>query len=84
MKIKLGSQAEDKLTGFKGTVTGTAQYLTGCSQYCLLPKTDDPTKYPEGQWFDEGRIVKVKGDSISKKEVKGERNGCDMPQPNKK
>lgn len=84
MKIKLGSQAEDKLTGFKGTVTGTAQYLTGCSQYCLLPKTNDPSKYPDGQWFDEGRVVEIKAKKIKKRSVRGEVNGCDMPQPKSK
>jgi len=81
MKIKLGKQAEDKLTGFKGTITGYAEYLTGCSQYCLLPKTEDSTKYPEAQWFDEGRIIEIKGKITTKKSVKGERNGCDMPKP---
>ncbi len=29
--IRLGVQAKDKVTGFKGTVTGYVQYLSGCN-----------------------------------------------------
>ena len=38
MKVKLGATAQDKATGFEGTVMGHARYLTGCDQYCLQPK----------------------------------------------
>lgn len=56
MDATLGKKAKDKITGFAGTVTGTAQYLTGCDQCLVLPETADPNKYPEGQWLDINRL----------------------------
>lgn len=54
--IKLGLKARDKITGFEGTITGRAQYLTGCNQCVLVPTVDSDGKVRESQWFDEGRI----------------------------
>jgi hypothetical protein len=52
----LGKHATDKVTGFSGVVVGFCQYLTGCDQYLLAPKTEDSTKMPESHWFDSNRI----------------------------
>lgn len=54
--ISLGSPAEDEITGFSGTVTGRAEYLTGCRQYLVTPRCDDPSKLNEAHWFDEDRL----------------------------
>jgi len=56
MKFELGKEAVDTITGFTGTIVGYAKYLTGCDQYIIVPRCDDPSKYPEGQWFDENRL----------------------------
>lgn len=53
--ISLGVKAKDKITGFAGTVTGRAQYLTGCDQYLLNPPAKDGALV-DSQWFDEQRL----------------------------
>lgn len=54
--IQLGVEAKDKITGFRGIITGRAQYLYGCDQYVIVPPIDAAMKLGEAQWFDEGRI----------------------------
>lgn len=67
--IKLGKEAQDKITGFKGIITGRAEYLTGCNQYILTPKVKKGSASPaEGAWFDEGSL-EIIGKGISAKEV---------------
>lgn len=51
----LGKHAVDIITGFEGTITGRCEYLTGCTQYNLIPRAKDGT-YVEGRWFDEQRL----------------------------
>lgn len=66
----LGIEAEDKITGFSGVVTGRCDYLTGCNQYLLQPTIDSDGKHVEGRWYDEGRLVikdydvKIKPESV--------------------
>ena len=55
MKIQLGMKAKDKITGFEGTITGHARYITGCDQYLLMPQAKDG-KQAEGGWYDEHRL----------------------------
>jgi len=69
MKYKLGKNATDRITGFTGTLCGYAKYLTGCDQYLVIPKTDDTTKYPEGQWLDENRLIVFDELSSEEKEI---------------
>lgn len=71
--IELGQKAKDKITGFVGVITGRAQYLYGCDQYCLVPPAKDG-KIEQGQWFDEGRIL-VTGPYITAAEVRVEKPG---------
>lgn len=56
----LGLTVEDRTTGFKGIVTGRVEYLTGCNQCLVVPKMGaKETKKPDGEWFDEQRLVIV-------------------------
>ena len=59
MPPKLGDEAKDKVSGFKGIVTCVAQYITGCDRYMLTSKKcgDD------GKWFDAGRLKVTKRDA---------------------
>lgn len=57
---KLGFEAEDKITGFKGVVDSVSFDLYGCIQYALRPPMDKEGKLPNGAWFDSNRI-KIKG-----------------------
>lgn len=59
-KFEFGDEVEDKVTGFRGTLTGYARYLTGCDQCLVNPKTTDTSKYPDGTWLDENRLVLIK------------------------
>lgn len=53
----LGRQGKDIITGFEGTITGIAEYLTGCLQYLLNPgKVNDKGAVVEGVWFDAVRV----------------------------
>ena len=79
--IELGKKAKDEITGFEGTITGRAQYLYGCDQYCIVPPVDKEGKIGKGEWFDEGR-VKIVGIGTDAKDVTVEKPGGpqrDMP-----
>lgn len=53
---KLGLQAEDKVTGFKGVVTTLSFDLYGCIQVVLTPRVAEDGKQPDGRWFDIARL----------------------------
>ena len=71
--IELGKKGRDKITGFEGIITGRAQYLYGCDQYCLVPPSKEGT-IKESHWFDEGRI-EITGEGVKPAEVRVEKNG---------
>lgn len=52
---QLGATYTDKITGFEGVATGYVQYITGCNQLLLAPKSTDGTM-KEPQWIDEQRL----------------------------
>lgn len=57
--IILGDEAEDTFTGFRGLVTGRAEYLSGHVDYQLQPRAGADGKWVEGQWFSAGRVRRV-------------------------
>lgn len=71
--IMLGQKASDKITGFEGILVGRAEYLYGCTQYCIAPPARDG-KIGDSQWFDEGRIS-ILGKGVLPEEVKAEKPG---------
>ena len=54
--IKMSDQVEDKVSGFKGTVTGKCEYLNGCIQYLVKPRVGKDGKMIEGEWIDEQQL----------------------------
>jgi hypothetical protein len=59
MRMQLGWYATDLITGFKGLVMGRSEYLSGCTQVLLIPsKVNKDGKRPDGEWFDEQRLVR--------------------------
>lgn len=61
-KIALGAKVKDKITGYKGVVTGRAEYLTGCIQYLVTQtKTNKEGAIPDGEWLDEVRLIETEG-----------------------
>lgn len=71
--ILLGQKAKDKVTGFEGIITGRAQYLYGCDQYCLVPPAKEG-EIKRAEWFDEGRL-EITGNGIIPKDVQVEKPG---------
>lgn len=65
MAIKLGIEVKDKITGFKGTVTGYVTYLTGCNQALVVPKVGKDGAAKDAAWFDEQRLVQI-GTKVTK------------------
>jgi len=61
--IELGMRAKDLMTGFRGTVYGISDYLTGCRVILLVGKVDKDGKWPS-EWFDEDRVVPTKGKKL--------------------
>lgn len=52
----MGMEVRDKITGFRGIVTGVTFWLFGCARMCVKPKVDESGKEcPEG-WFDENQL----------------------------
>ena len=73
-KLELGIEVEDYVTGFRGIVTARCEYLTGCRQYAVQPKSKKKNSVDKGQWFDEDRLV-VKGKGPKKPKPKKKRTG---------
>jgi len=85
MNSNLGAVATDSITGFKGSVVGFCQYVTGCDQYLVLPKCGKDGAYPKGQWIDVTRLSfklipsgKFKSKAKKKKPSEREPYGPDM------
>ena len=89
MKVNLSDyrdiiiHAEDKITGLQGIITGHADYITGCDQYLLQPKSKD-NEFKEARWIDEYRLkitsVEAPG-GLQPEDLKGEDNGSDIQAP---
>ncbi|CCF19104.1 protein of unknown function [Pseudorhizobium banfieldiae] len=59
MHDSIGKTYRDKITGFQGVATGHVDYITGCNQTLLQPKSADPAKRAEAEWFDDQRLEEV-------------------------
>jgi len=68
-KIKLGSELEDTVTGFKGIAVSRTEYLTGCDRIELQPKIDEKGELKDSISFDVGTLKKIgKGVTVNKDE----------------
>lgn len=72
--IPLGTEVEDKVSGFKGKVLMIVEYLHNCSHYFIEPPVDKDGKPQVGQFYDEGRLI-VKGEGIKPEEVVAPKRG---------
>jgi len=80
-KVVLGQNAEDITTGFKGLVVGKCEYLSGCTQFAVRPKTEKGGKYPESSWIDEGKLKWIDGKEFTVEELTVKSNGADFSAP---
>ena len=55
-ELKLGGYAKDTITGFKGTVTGTAYYLHGVTEWLIQPVELHEGLLIDSEWIEEGRL----------------------------
>ena len=62
-EFQFGDTARDKITGFKGIITGFATYLTGCTQLLLSPRVQEDGKYPDATWIDIDRLQVISTDA---------------------
>ena len=58
VKVNLGDEVRDSLTGFKGIATGRADYLTGCVHIQI--EASGTERQPGEHWIDEQRLEIVK------------------------
>lgn len=77
--MKLGQKAKDKITGFTGILTGHAEYISGCSQWLIVPPAKDGD-FKDGHWFDEQRI-EIDIDAPIVTLENGRTPGCDISAP---
>lgn len=79
-KFRNGDEVVEKITGFRGVITGTCFYITGCNQYLITAKAKNEHTGAKALWYDEGRL-EYQGTKVEESDVKGEDNGCDIPAP---
>ena len=60
-QFNLGAEAEDKVTGFTGVITGRSEWMHGCRRYVIQPKgTNKDGKIFETETFDEAALNLLK------------------------
>jgi len=55
-KAELGLKAVDRITGFRGTITGLVAYISGCNQALLTPPVKEDGSLDDARWFDVQRV----------------------------
>lgn len=80
MDDRLGHTFKDKITGFAGVAVGHVEYISGCNQTLLAPRTTDPSKLGDSQWFDDQRLER---DAVMPRVIldNGATPGCDREAP---
>ena len=68
MKVVLGKKYKDSITGFTGIASARSEYLYGCVRVLIeatrLKKDGD---FLPDAWFDEPRLIAVKGKAVKRK-----------------
>lgn len=82
-KFSNGDRVEEKISGFKGIVTGSVSYITGCNQHLVTAKSKDENSDSERVWFDEGRLSLLEKEVIKPVDVEGAKKGSDLSAPTK-
>lgn len=81
-KHKLGMEAKDKITGFKGILTSRAEFLTGCNRYCVQPTELKDHSTIDPIYFDEDQL-EIIGNGILPEKVTGKKGGACAPDAHK-
>lgn len=59
MKVNLGDQVQDRVTGFKGIVTARSEYLNGCTRVGVHARAKGNAQ-SEPSWIDEPQLRVVR------------------------
>lgn len=65
--IELGTKVKDKVSGFTGIAVSKIEFLNGCIQYEVMPKTKAKDKLPKGEFIDESQLIELKTKRITAK-----------------
>lgn len=57
--IKLGDEAKDVITGYRGIITAKIEYLTGQIDYKIQKQSSDSDKYAGSEWINENYLLYV-------------------------
>lgn len=82
-KFNNGDSVVEAVTGFKGIITGSVYYITGCNQYLIVAKTKYEFSEAKSTWYDEGRLKLVEAKTVKIEDVETKKRGCDMSPPDK-
>jgi len=83
MKVELGDEVKDTITGFKGIAVARTSWITGCDRITLQPQglTKDNKTF-EAESFDEVTLVVTKpkkAKKVEKPKKKPRKNGGPRP-----
>lgn len=68
MKVTLGKEYKDSISGFSGVAVARATYLYGCVRVLIAPaKLKSDGDFLPDAWFDEPQLVAVRSKKIIKK-----------------
>ncbi len=67
MKVTLGKQYKDSISGFQGVAVARTTYLYGCVRVLIAPtKLKEDGDFLPDCWFDEPQLLSVRSKSIKK------------------
>jgi len=73
--LKLGREVEDKITGYKGIVTSSTKFLTGCDRFEVQSRIDKDGMIPVSESFDAEQLKVIgKGVELHPEDPGGPRN----------
>ena len=73
----LGKKVRDKVTGFEGIATSKVEFIGGCIQFCVKPKSKKDNM-PDGAYIDIEQLEVIgKGPKITPRPTGG--NQVDLP-----
>jgi hypothetical protein len=76
-QITLGNTVKDKVTSFTGIAVARIEYINGCVQFCVKPKTSKDGKMPEGEYLDVQQLDFVdNGISLDAEPTGGDQIDC--------
>lgn len=64
VRVILGDEVKDTVSGFQGIAFGKTDFLNGCTRIGVQPPVDKEKKLPDAQWFDEPQLLVVKSQKV--------------------